>query len=586
MKKKLHDLMTEAGERLAGCPWQDYPRPQLVRDSYRNLNGTWEFGVTAEDRMPEKLAETILVPFAPQSMLSGVHRDIPDGSYLWYRRAEAIPQDFLGERVLLHVGAADQVVTVFVNGTECGSHEGGYLEGVFDITAAVRAGENEFVLRVYDCLADRVYPYGKQTLRRGGMWYTPVSGIWKTVWLESVPETYVKGLRIVPDRNGAMVTLEGIRGGSVLFDGREIAFEGESVYIPVEHPRYWSPEDPYLYRFAVRAGADEVQSYFALRTLETKSVAGTARLCLNGRPYFFHGLLDQGYYSDGLYTPAGPGCFEEEILRLKALGFNTLRKHIKVEDERFYYECDRLGMIVFQDMVQNGTYYFLKDTVLPTAGLLRMNDRGREKRAEVRAEFAREMLETVHALQAHPCICYWTIFNEGWGQSDSSAMYEKLREADDSRWIDSASGWFAGGRTDVESRHVYFRRPKAVKAKKPFVLSEFGGYSWKPEGHCYNTSSTYGYGAFRSREALVKGIAALYEESVLPMIPAGLCAAIYTQVSDVEDETNGIFSYDRKVQKILPEEFAAVSAKLYAAMEKCAGEEAVNSETKEVIQQK
>ena len=552
--------------KVGETPWQAYPRPQLKRDSYLNLNGSWDFSVTTGAEEKASFAEKILVPFAPQSLLSGLHREIPDGADLWYRRTFAVPEGFLRARTLLHIGAADQVAAVWVNGRNCGTHEGGYLEGVFDLTGAVRAGENEIVVRVQDCLADRIYPYGKQTLNRGGMWYTPVSGIWKSVWIESVPEVYVRRIEMLPQKDRVKVRLIGAKGGKAFFEGREISFVGESLELVPETLHLWSPEDPYLYRFSVRAGEDEVQSYFALRTLSAETIGGKARLCLNGKPYFFHGLLDQGYWSDGLLTPADPSCYDEEILALKELGFNTIRKHIKVEDEAFYEACDRLGMVVFQDMVQNGEYHFLRDTALPTVGVLHRDDRRGNPDPRARKEFVREMRLTVRQLKSHPCICYWTIFNEGWGQFESSKMYEILRREDDSRWIDSASGWFAGGKTDVESRHVYFRHPKTVKSDLPFVLSEFGGYSWKPEGHCFNTASTYAYGSYRSREELVAAFRKLYEKAVLPMIPAGLCGAIYTQVSDVEDETNGIFSFDRKVQKILPEEFRELSERLKAAI--------------------
>ena len=567
MRQKIHPLMTEAGEALKGAPWQEYPRPQLVRDSYYNLNGLWDFAVTSGEEAPARYFRKILVPFAPQSQLSGLAMDIPDGSYLWYKRTFTLPEEELKERVLLHIGAADQVARVYVNGYFIAEHQGGYLEMICDIASALVPGENELVIRVFDKLGDYIYPYGKQTLTRGGMWYTPVSGIWKSVWIESVPQDFIT--RIEMEHSGDVVKLVFwgcISGGTVTLAGKTYMFDYDTVEIPLEAPRFWSPEDPYLYEFTVQAGKDEVKSYFALRTISKEVIGGIPRICLNGKPYFFHGLLDQGYWSDGLLTPASPSCYAEEIKKLKALGFNTLRKHIKIEDERFYYECDRLGMVVFQDMVQNGAYSFFTDTALPTAGGLKRDDTKMHTDPATRKAFIRAMDETVLTLKAHPCICYWTIFNEGWGQFDSSAMYERLKALDDTRLIDSASGWFLGGRTDVESRHVYFRNPKSIVSDKPFVLSEFGGYAWKPAGHCFNTTSTYAYGAYRTREDLVKAFVKLYEKHILQMIPKGLCAAIYTQVSDVEDETNGIFSYDRKVQKILPEEFAAVSQKLKDAM--------------------
>jgi len=350
-------------------------------------------------------------------------------------------------------------------------------------------------------------------------------------------------------------------------------------------PRMWSPEDPYLYEFTIDTPSDHISSYFALRALEIKTVDGLPRLCLNGRPYFFHGLLDQGYWSDGLLTPASPKAFVRDIEAMKSLGFNMLRKHIKIEPELFYYECDRLGMVVFQDFVNNGDYSFIRDTALPTIGLLRRSDRRLHRDAATRSAFVSHMEQTVRQLYNHPCVCYWTIFNEGWGQFCSSDMYARLRTLDGSRFIDSASGWFASGDTDVDSRHVYFRRVKLPRRRRaalrradssrrtdtfrssstffrPLVLSEFGGYTWKPEGHVYNTDKTYGYGGYSTREEFVSALRSLYTEQVLPLISQGLCAVVYTQVSDVEDETNGLLSFDREVLKVLPAEFADVSESL------------------------
>jgi beta-galactosidase/beta-glucuronidase len=326
--------------------------------------------------------------------------------------------------------------------------------------------------------------------------------------------------------------------------------ENGKVTVTPEQPHFWSPEDPYLYDFTVTAGEDTVESYFALRTLEIQKVDGYQRLLLNGKPYFFHGLLDQGYWPDGLLTPPSPDSFVQDILEMKALGFNTLRKHIKVEPEEFYYQCDKLGMVVFQDMVNNGDYQFFRDTALPTVGIQRLNDKRLHRDEKTRREFLREMEATVNQLKNHPCICYWTIFNEGWGQFDSDRVFNRFLEVDDTRFVDTTSGWFRRKKSHVDSRHVYFRKVKVKGKDKPLVLSEFGGYSYKPTGHVFNTEQTYGYGKFADREEFAKAVEALYREQILPAKENGLCAAIYTQVSDVEDETNGLLSYDRKVCKL------------------------------------
>ena len=300
--------------------------------------------------------------------------------------------------------------------------------------------------------------------------------------------------------------------------------------------------------------------------MEIREFDGYQRLCLNGKPYFFHGLLDQGYWSDGLFTPATPECYVNDILAMKELGFNTLRKHIKVEPEEFYYQCDRLGMVVFQDMVNNGDYSFFRDTALPTLGVQTLDDRKMHPDPATRDGFLRGMEATVEQLRNHPCIFYWTIFNEGWGQFDSDAMYHHLKAMDDTRWIDTTSGWFRRKETDVDSRHVYFKPIRLEAGEKPLVLSEFGGYSYKPEGHAFNVDKTYGYGKFKNQAAYAEAVEALYRQQVIPAAEQGLCAAIYTQVSDVEDETNGLLSYDRKVQKLTPERMRPIAQALQDAV--------------------
>jgi len=454
-----------------------------------------------------------------------------------------------GKRVLLHFGAVDQHADIFLNGALVGSHSGGYHAFSFDITAHLQP-ENTLVVRCRDDLRDQTQPYGKQTLTRGGMWYTPVSGIWQTVWLECVPQVYIEKIRI--ENRGDSVTITTIPpldGTVTVKDLGQFPLTDGSVTISPETPHLWSPEDPYLYEFTLEAGEDRIESYFAIRSLEIQKVDGYQRLCLNGKPYFFHGLLDQGYWPEGLLTPPAPESYADDILAMKAMGFNMLRKHIKVEAEEFYYQCDKLGMVVFQDMVNNGDYQFFRDTALPTVGLQKLNDKKRHKDPAARREFLRQMELTVKQLKNHPSICCWTIFNEGWGQFDSDNVCARFRELDDTRFIDATSGWFRRSNTDVDSRHVYFK-PIRLKGKdKPLVLSEFGGYSFKPAGHVFNTEQTYGYGKYTDQAAFSRALEKLYREQVIPAYHKGLCAAVYTQVSDVEDETNGLMSYDRRVTK-------------------------------------
>ena len=547
----LNDLTTLQGENLTGTPWDVYPRPQMRRESYVNLNGEWDFAVSKEETLPKTYGQKITVPFCPESALSGLKMAIKPGSYLFYRRKLPLPEGYKKGRVLLHVGAADQVAKIYVNRIPVDSHEGGYTGFSADITDVLKE-ENELVIRVYDDLCDKAMPYGKQSLNRGGMWYTPVSGIWQTVWLECVPEERIESIqienksldtvmiRVRPQQDG-MVTVIGV-GQFPLINGK--------LLLKLEKARLWTPEDPHLYYFTVQTETDQVRSYFAMRTIEADRVNGIPRLLLNGKPYFFHGLLDQGYWPDGIYTPASPECYAEDILAMKKLGFNTLRKHIKIEPEAFYYQCDKLGMVVFQDLVNNGEYKFFRDTVMPTLGRQKRSDKKLNTDERSRQLFRRLMVDTVRQLQNHPCILYWTVFNEGWGQFDSDDAYDRMCDLDVSRIIDTTSGWFRRKESDVESLHIYFGPwCKLRKKKRPLVLSEFGGYACPVEGHIFNPDKAYGYKSCKSLTDFQAAIDKLYRKKILPRVKKGLCAAIITQVSDVEDEINGFLTYDRKVCK-------------------------------------
>ncbi len=567
----LMDLYTVEGECVPETPWEAYPRPQMKRESYLNLNGTWDFAVQEDGALPAAYDKQILVPFCPESSLSGIKEHYPDGYFLFYRRKLVLPPDFRKDRVLLHFGAVDQVATVFVNGKKAGMHTGGYGAFTVDITDFLRE-ENELVVRCMDDLRSHVLPYGKQTLTRGGMWYTPVSGIWQTVWLESVASQYIEKLDIEADGEKAIITLTPPLSGKVILEDREYILQNGKVEIAPETPKLWSPETPYLYRFAVQTQSDRVESYFALRSLSIKNWGGYPRLCLNGKPYFFHGLLDQGYWPDGIYTPAESTGFQRDIFAMKALGFNTLRKHIKVEPEQFYYDCDRYGMIVFQDMVNNGDYSFFRDTALPTVGVQKISDVHLHRDKATRKAFLAGMTETVMQLKNHPCICCWTIFNEGWGQFDSDRVYETMKTLDSSRFIDATSGWFRQKKSDVESLHIYFGSWKKLKAcQKPLVLSEFGGYCYAMPGHLFNPEKAYGYKTCESMESFNRDLQKLYKEKILPGAEKGLCAAIYTQVSDVEDEINGLLTYDRKACKADGDELRDIALKLQKAVQKRKG---------------
>ena len=559
----LQKLTTPRGEAITATPWDCYPRPQMKRDSWLNLNGEWAFSTNYGE--PEGV-KTIRVPFCPESRLSGVEKHFPEGAWLCYTRKLTLPAGFNRGRVLLHIGAADQIAEVFVNKKKLCRHEGGYEAFTVDITDALEE-ENTLMIGCVDDLKDQRFGYGKQTLTRGGMWYTPVSGIWQTVWLESVPETYIKKLNI--ENRGYSVTVSTVPAldGTVKVEGLgEFALKNGSVTITPENPKLWSPEEPNLYPFTVETEEDKVESYFAIRSLEIKKVGKYPRLCLNGKPYFFHGLLDQGYWPEGLLTPPAPESYADDILAMKRLGFNTLRKHIKVEAEEFYYQCDKLGMIVWQDMVNNSDYNFARDTALPTVGIQCMPDKWLHRNEAHRAQFKKEAAATAAQLKNHPSVCYWTIFNEAWGQFDSDSVYEWFRTLDDTRFIDSTSGWFRRKKTDVDSRHVYFKEVKLQgDGVKPLILSEFGGKTYRADGHIFNPEKVYGYGGCETLDALNEAVAGLYRKEIIPCIEKGLCASIYTQVSDVEDEINGLLTYDRKLEKLRPEVMLPIAEALQKA---------------------
>ena len=529
-------------EEKGDLDWKEYPRPQMKRDSYMSLVGEWELYIVSEKR---EYYSKIQVPFPPESRLSGVERPIQKGEKYVYVKTFNVDEAFLKDKVLLHFGACDQMCKVFINSEECGERVGGYLPFSFDITDSVRIGKNVIEVEVEDPL-DKRYGYGKQSEKRGGMWYTPISGIWQSVWLESVPEKYFRSLKITPGLESVEIYVDGGLDEKTLTLGDEkITFSGDSVILEIKDAINWTPENPHLYYFTLEDKEDRIESYFALRTVNIEKRGNTPYICLNGKPYFFHGLLDQGYFSDGIYTPATPEGYIFDILEMKKQGFNTLRKHIKIEPELFYYYCDKYGMLVFQDMVNSGSYSFFKDTVLPTLGFKRKKKCGAEKK---RLEaFLSDSLDTLDLLYNHPSVVYYTIFNEGWGQFDADGCYEVLKHADPSRIFDTTSGWFFEALSDVESHHIYFKRIKFDKTfERPLVISEFGGYSCKIKEHSFNLSKTYGYAKCTDEKDLEGRLEALYMEQILPAIEKGLCASILTQLSDIEDETNGIVTYDRQ----------------------------------------
>lgn len=547
---------------MSTAKWQSYPRPQLKRESYVNLNGEWTLN-----------KKTIEIPFAPQSRLSGYDGEV--GEQLVYETTFTIPDSFDKERIILHFGAVDQIASVYVNDVLVGKHEGGYLHFSFDITEQVkREGDNQLKVEAIDTL-DRKYPYGKQCKKRGGMWYTPISGIWQTVWMENVPASYIEEIKITPSMTDVEITVVGNVSGftAVVTDnGQSVvsqSFAENTGRIVIENPILWNLENPHLYDVQITAGEDAVSSYFALRVVSIDNIDGVNRVCLNHEPIFMHAVLDQGYFEDGIYLPEDEGEYAKDILRMKELGYNTLRKHIKIEPEIFYYECDRLGMFVLQDMVNNGGYAYIRDTVLPTFGFKKRNDcKGRYQNPEHKRIFEQHMKDTLHDMYNHPCIIGYTIFNEGWGQFESDRMYDLAKSIDSTRIYDATSGWFAQLKSDLDSEHIYFRVEELHAKERPMFLSECGGYSYMVPGHVFNTEKSYGYGACENSEELTDRIVAMYEGMVLPGIKGGVCGCVYTQLSDVEDEINGMYTYDRQVCKVDKEKMHNLAQRIYGELPK------------------
>ncbi len=513
-----------------------YPRPQFRRNSFLSLNGEWTLS-----------GSSIQIPFSPQSRLSGYDGKI--GDELRYIRTFTLPDGFSdrSKRIRLHFGAVDQIAEIYINSCLVMRHEGGYLPFFADITDVITSGENELTVLATDALC-RTYPYGKQSKTRGGMWYTPVSGIWQTVYLEAVPAQPIEKLTVTPDLTGITLTVECEKPRCTVEIGNIIKTEiktGTPVRIDIPHPHLWTVDDPHLYDLIVATADDRTESYFALRTVDIQG----RKILLNGKPLFLNGVLDQGYFDDGLFLPSSPDGYEKDILRMKELGINLLRKHIKIEPESFYYACDRLGMLVMQDMVNNGAYRFLWDTALPTVGFTHRRDLTWHIDSG-RRFFTQHAVDTVKHLYNHPCIISWTIFNEGWGQFNADGHYEIIKALDPTRIIDSTSGWFHQKKSDVDSRHVYFRNKRLKSNSRPLLLSECGGYARLIDGHTFDAQKTYGYGTTHSEEELTSKIALMWNEMVFPSIPHGLCGVIYTQFSDIEDEINGLYTYDRQVCKV------------------------------------
>jgi beta-galactosidase/beta-glucuronidase len=550
----------------------EYPRPQMVRPQWTNLNGLWDYAVLPKDQAAPKAFEgAILVPFPIESALSGVKRAVTPEQQLWYRRAFTAP-DLKGGRLLLHFGAVDWRARVFLNGVAVGEHEGGYDPFTFDVTKALKPGAaQELVVAVWDGTNTGLQPRGKQTLKPESIWYTAVTGIWQTVWLEPVPAAYIHGLSMVPDVDrgrlnlrvetpaaGPFTAVARLRGKEV---GRVSGAANAAAAIQIEKPELWSPASPTLYDLEVTlASGDSVKSYFGMRKIEVrKDSAGFNRLFLNNAALFQIGPLDQGWWPDGLYTAPTDEALRGDIETLKKLGFNMMRKHVKVEPARFYYWCDRLGLMVWQDMPSamnnDASAHAAKgkdeDGVFPPAAA---------------ASFERELRAIMRALRNAPSIVAWVPFNEGWGQHETNTVLDMARLLDPSRLVNGPSGWEDRGSGDMKDMHEYpgpnMFPPVDARAS---VLGEFGGLGFPMEGHLWWTDKrNWGYRTFKTLPELQAG----YEDLITKLIPLaskGLAAAVYTQTTDVEGEVNGLMTYDRKVVKYDAAKLAEMHRKVIEA---------------------
>lgn len=559
---------------VSEIPLSEYPRPQFARDSYITLNGKWDYAILRKsETFTGRYQGKILVPFSPECLLSG----LPEGTMvtpkdaLYYHRVFEVPKEFLKAHTVLHFDAVDFECHITLNGIAVGEHKGGYMPFEIDVTKAIKAGDNSISLVVTDPTDSSFHTHAKQSLKRGDIWYTPQSGIWQSVWLESMPEEYLRDVTIVPDIDNDCLNLKFDKVGDlpvdvVILDGENVLaqgqFEGTEASLKLENYELWSPENPKLYDLAFKVGNDIVKSYFGMRKFGwVRDKNGIKRMGLNNKPYFNTGVLDQGYWSDGMLTPPSNAALEWDVKLVKSMGFNMIRKHIKIEPLRWYYHCDKEGLLVWQDMVTGGTKYnFLYIGLLACAFNLHIrddNEAGYRRLArqdeEGREEFENEVEITMNYLKNCVCINTWVAFNEGWGQFDSVRITRRMEKIDPTRMIDSVSGWndqerYIKGSSDAKSMHIYFTPIRMPKDDRCLLLSEFGGYAYKTKGHTFN-DKPFGYRIYHSPEALTAAYRKLFEKKIIPNIKKGLSATVYTQVSDVEDEINGLVTYDRAVVK-------------------------------------
>ena len=544
-------------------PLSEYPRPQFKRDSYICLNGLWEYAIRGIESIPGVYDGQILVPYSPEVEKSGVNKVVNPNDYLFYRLKYEIPKDFIKDKVILHFGAVDQIAEVFINGKFTIEHVGGFLPFSLDIKPFLTDNNVEIVLRVADTTNSSYHSSGKQSLKPEGIWYKQQSGIYMPVWMESVKEGYIEKLKITPNIDNSSVNIQftsSIKTAKLLLNNQEITVEADKDnIIKIDNPILWSPENPHLYEFVISNEVDKVESYFAMRKVSLiKNEKGKLVIALNNKEYFMKGVLDQGYYQDGLLTPNSDEDYINDIMLVKNLGFNVSRKHIKIESLRWYYHCDRLGLLVWQDFVNGCTKYDFWLNQVPLFVRYKINDHNYKKffreNEEGRKEAYQEFLDTIDLLYNSPCIVLWTIFNEAWGQFDAKEIYEKLKVIDPTRLYDHASGWHDQGSSDVKSMHIYKWKVKVPSKRKiknrAFVCSECGAYILDKRLKEAKKKEGFIYLLFNNKEDFQKEYERFIKEEIVPAKKNGMSAFIYTQLSDVEEEMNGFISYDRNEIKV------------------------------------
>jgi len=544
-------------------PLSEYPRPQFKRDSYICLNGYWEYAIRKEEAIPNTFDGQILVPYSPEVSKSEVNKVVMPDDYLFYRLNYGIPKEFIKDKVILHFGAVDQIAEVFINGQLAIKHIGGFLPFEVDIKPFLKDNKVEIILRVVDTTNGSYHSSGKQSLNPGGIWYKPQSGIYMPVWLESVSNGFIESLKITPDIDKKQVILrfKSVNKSAKLeLNGKiyDISADEENI-IKIDDLKFWSPESPYLYEFKISNDVDEVSSYFAMRKISlVKDENNRLVIALNNQPYFMKGVLDQGYYQDGLLTPNSDEDYINDIKLIKSLGFNVSRKHIKIESLRWYYHCDRLGLLVWQDFVNGCTKYDFWLNQVPLFVRYKISDHRYKKffreNEEGRKEAYQEFLDTIDLLYNSPCIVLWTIFNEAWGQFDAKEIYENLKQVDPTRLYDHASGWHDQGSSDVKSMHIYKWKVKVPAKRKikdrAFVCSECGAYILDKRLKEAKKKEGFIYLLFNNKEDFQKEYERFIKEEIKPAKKNGMSAFIYTQISDVEEEMNGFITYDRKEIKV------------------------------------